>query len=152
MRAMMFDVVELRAQYVPRDIERSREFLSEIAHASRIGHSIANRAHQARSAFSCNRLRSSNPLEVPAHAIYCATCCSSCRARRRKENLLVKVGRWIARYANVVDVFDADARGFEAVTNRFNREARTMLAAIEALLLDGGNKPAIANEGRGCVA
>src|SRR6185503_9826436 len=100
---MMFDVVKLRAEYVPGNIERSREFLSEIAYASGICHSIADRAHQARAAFSCNRLRSGSTLEVPGHVTYGATCCSSGRAGRRKENLLVKVSRRITRYAYVFD-------------------------------------------------
>jgi hypothetical protein len=91
----------------------------------------------------CNDVRAGYSFEVPGHA--------TGGASSRKENLLVKVSRGIARYAYVIDVFDSDPCGFETVSDRLSRKACTVLTPIETLLLDGGDKLAVTNDGCRCV-
>src|SRR5262245_28724965 len=48
-----------------------------------------------------------------------------------KQDLLMQVGRWIARDADVVHGFNANTCGLQTIANRLSRKTRTVLDAIE---------------------
>ena len=71
---------------------------------------------------------------------------------RGEKNLLVKVSRRIARDADVLDVFDADTGGIEAITNRLCWKPGAVFLAIESFLFDCRDQVAVANYRRRRVA
>ena len=72
--------------------------------------------------------------------------------RRGVQNLLVQVGRRIARDADVVDLFEANAGFFQAVTNRLLGETGAVLDAIEAFFFYRGDQSAVFDDCRCSIA
>ena len=62
--------------------------------------------------------------------------------------LAEKARPWIARDGHSSNLIGVRPRGFGHVAQRFGREARAMLDAIEAFLLGGGKQSAIGDECR----
>ena len=52
----------------------------------------------------------------------------------------------------MVQVFEANVRGVETVTDRLFRETGAMFDAIEAFFFDGGDQSAVFDDGRCSVA
>src|SRR6267142_2797626 len=58
-------------------------------------------------------------------------------ARRGKKNLLVQVGGWITRHANMRHVFEANPGFPQTVTHRLRRKPCAVLYAIKTFFLNG---------------
>ena len=69
-----------------------------------------------------------------------------------KEHLLVQVRLRIARDGDVRNLFGPHARHLEHRPRRERRKPGAVLAAIEPLLLDGRNQPAVLDENRRGIA
>src|SRR5690349_14702007 len=70
------------------------------------------------------------------------------RARGGIQDLLVQVGRRIARDTNMVQIFQGNPRRIETVTYRLRRKSSRMFAAIEAFFLSRSDQMSIFNKGR----
>src|SRR5688500_489699 len=62
------------------------------------------------------------------------------------------MGRRIARYAHMFDIFNPNTGSFQAITHRLGRKARAMLHTIKPLLLSRGDYSRVFNNRRRGIA
>src|SRR5215813_11519876 len=146
---MMLDVMKLSFQTFARNIQRAGKFVSQVPHLRSIAQAIFYLTENARSAIAVPANvrsvfdgNSSNCRLFPRRGhLFCS-------AAGSKQDFLVQVRRWVSRNADVIDGFNPDAGGLQAVTNRFSRKAGAMFEAIEALFFSRSDQFAITDNRR----
>ncbi len=125
-----------------RDEERTRQERAVVLDA------VELRAQALRIGFECLRERFRDTDEFCQHL---GAFSGEARHAHRKEQLGAEAGPRVSRHGYVIDFGDGDAGFLEAIANGRDGNAGGVLDAIEALLFDGRDQPAVGHQCGGGV-
>src|SRR5689334_16499434 len=111
----MFDVMKLCAQTLLRHIECTSQIISQITHLRRVREPVRDLPKQSGlpSSYHSILTAATNHAAQTLH-----------RALRREQNLLIKMGRWVARDAHMLYIFNSHICGAQTILHSLYWKAR----------------------------